>query len=100
LARVEELYPFPGERIHELVTSYPDLEEVVWAQEEPMNMGALSYVGPRLRGAVPRSLPLRHVSRPERASPAVGKSWEHKAEQARIVRDAFGVEEETDSAGE
>ncbi|MFP3948021.1 MAG: 2-oxoglutarate dehydrogenase E1 component [Longimicrobiales bacterium] len=99
LGRIEELYPFPGERIHELVTSYPDLEEVLWAQEEPMNMGALSYVGPRLRGAVPRSLPLRHVSRPERASPAVGKSWEHKAEQERIVRDALGVEEGTGSTG-
>jgi len=99
LARVEELYPFPGDAIHDLVTSYPNLEEVVWAQEEPMNMGALSYVGPRLRGAVPRNLPLRHVSRPERASPAVGKSWEHKTEQARIVRDALGVEGEGSSAG-
>jgi len=90
LTRLEELYPFPADPIRELVSAYPDLDEIVWTQEEPRNMGALSYVGPRLRGAVPREIPLRHVSRPERASPAAGKSKDHKQEQEKVVREAFG----------
>jgi len=92
VARVEELYPFPDEELEDLVGAYPGLEEVVWTQEEPRNMGALSYIGPRLRAVVPRQISMRHVSRTERASPAVGKSSDHKAEQERIVGEAFGAE--------
>ncbi|MEQ1858188.1 MAG: 2-oxoglutarate dehydrogenase E1 component, partial [Longimicrobiales bacterium] len=58
MARVEALYPFPGDDIVALVSTYPNLREVVWAQEEPRNMGALTYIGPRLRAAVPRRIPL------------------------------------------
>ncbi|MEZ4415983.1 MAG: 2-oxoglutarate dehydrogenase E1 component [Gemmatimonadota bacterium] len=89
IARVEQLYPFPGEELEDLVRRYPALDEVVWAQEEPRNMGALSFVGPRLRVVIPRTIPLRHVSRPERASPAEGKAQDHNAEQARLVHDAL-----------
>ncbi len=89
LCRVEELYPFPGEELEALVERYPQVEEVIWAQEEPRNMGALSYIGPRLRMAVPRSLPLRHVSRPERSSPAEGRADAHAAEQARLITEAL-----------
>jgi len=92
VARVEELYPFPGDELEALVTSYPALDEVVWTQEEPQNMGALSYIGPRLRSAVPRSIPMRHVSRPDRASPAEGKSGDHRREQERIVGETLEVE--------
>jgi 2-oxoglutarate dehydrogenase E1 component len=91
IARIEELYPFPGGELESLVASYPGLEEVVWAQEEPRNMGALTFVGPRLRAVVPRSLPLRYVARPERASPAEGKGKDHVREQERIVREALGL---------
>ncbi len=92
VVRVEELYPFPAAALDELVASYPGLEEVVWTQEEPRNMGALTFVGPRLRGAVPRDIPLRYVARPERASPAEGRHVDHNREQQRIVREALGVE--------
>ena len=91
LARVEELYPFPKEELESLVASFPKLEEIVWVQEEPMNQGALSYIGPRLRGVVPRKIPLRYVARPDRASPAEGKTKDHTAEQNRIVEEALGV---------
>jgi 2-oxoglutarate dehydrogenase E1 component len=91
LARVEELYPFPGGALEALVGSFPGLEEIVWAQEEPMNQGALSYIGPRLRSVVPRKFPLRHVARPPRASPAEGKNQDHLAEQKRIVEEALGL---------
>jgi len=91
IGRVEELYPFPGKELEALVGGYPNLEEVVWAQEEPRNMGALTFVGPLLRGAVPRHIPLRWVARPERASPAEGKVRHHRSEQERIVREALGI---------
>lgn len=91
LARVEELYPFPREELETLVESFPKLEEIVWVQEEPMNQGALFYIGPRLRGVVPRKIPLRHVARPDRASPAEGKTKDHTAEQNRIVEEALGI---------
>lgn len=90
-ARIEELYPFPAARLEELVRSYPNLDEVVWAQEEPRNMGALTFVGPRLRTVVPRDVPLRYVARPERASPAEGKSSDHQREQERIVLESLDL---------
>ncbi len=93
VARVEELYPFPGEALEELVASFPNLKGVVWAQEEPMNQGALSYIGPRLRTVVPRTVPLKPVARPDRASPAEGKAKDHLKEQLRIVEVALGLRE-------
>jgi 2-oxoglutarate dehydrogenase E1 component len=94
VGRVEELYPFPSRPLEELVTRYPNVTEVVWVQEEPRNMGALTYIGPLLRGVVPRKIPLRHVSRSERASPAEGRAKSHEAKQARIVREALGLPED------
>lgn len=91
IARVEELYPFPGARLDEVVRSYPNLDEVVWAQEEPRNMGALTFMGPRLRAVVPRDVPLRYVARPERASPAEGKASDHVREQERIVLETLAL---------
>ena len=87
------LYPFPGDPLTELLAHYPSLKEVVWTQEEPRNMGGLTFVGPRLRGVVPRTVPLTYVARPERASPDGGKSKDHAAEQATLVLDALGLAE-------
>lgn len=95
VGRVEELYPFPKDALARLVSSYPNLEEVIWTQEEPRNMGALFYVGPRLRSVVPREIRLRHVSRPERASPAEGSARDHVREQSRIVHEALGLTPES-----
>ena len=89
VVRIEELYPFPGDHIKKILTRYPSVHEVVWTQEEPRNMGALSYVGPRLRAVVPRDLKLSHVARPERASPAEGRHINHVVEQARVIRESL-----------
>ena len=91
IARMEQLYGFPEDELQQLVDGYPNLEEVVWAQEEPRNMGALGYVGPRLRSVVPREIPLRHVARPERASPAEGRHRNHRTAQDQIIREALGI---------
>jgi 2-oxoglutarate dehydrogenase E1 component len=90
VARIEQLYPFPSERTKELVASYPDLQEVVWAQEEPQNMGAWRSIRHRLEEASPTGVPLRYVGRPWRASPSEGYPTAHLREQDRIVREALG----------
>ena len=90
IARLEELYPFPASETQQLVARYPNIDEVVWVQEEPRNMGALAFLGPRLRTVVPREVKLDHVTRPERASPAQGKHIGHLVEQARVIREALG----------
>ena len=89
IARLEELYPFPASETQQLVARYPNLREVVWVQEEPRNMGALSFVGPRLRTVVPREVKLDYVTRPERASPAEGKYIDHLVDQDRIIGEAL-----------
>jgi 2-oxoglutarate dehydrogenase E1 component len=88
VARLEQLYPFPVQAAAELIASYPRLEEVVWAQEEPQNMGAWRAIRHRLEDAAPE-LPLRYVGRPWRASPSEGYPTAHLVEQDRIVRDAL-----------
>jgi 2-oxoglutarate dehydrogenase E1 component len=90
VARVEQLYPFPSERTRALLASYPSLQEVVWAQEEPQNMGAWRSIRHRLEEARPNRVPLRYVGRPWRASPSEGYPTAHLREQDRIVREALG----------
>jgi 2-oxoglutarate dehydrogenase E1 component len=105
IARVEMLHPFPGEALVQVVSSYPNLREVIWAQEEPRNMGALTYIGPRLRSVVPRRIPLSYVARPERASPAEGKAKDHVKQQEELVlrglgfADAESKDQETRNGG-
>ena len=89
LVRVDELYPWPGEAVAAIVDHYPEIEDVVWAQEEPKNMGAWSFVAPQLRVATGNQLTIRYIGRPERASPAEGYPDVHKSEQRRIVSDAL-----------
>jgi 2-oxoglutarate dehydrogenase E1 component len=89
LVRVDELYPWPGEALAAIVDRYPNIEDVVWAQEEPKNMGAWSYAAPLLRVATGNMLTVRYIGRPERASPAEGYAKPHEEEQKRIVRDVL-----------
>jgi 2-oxoglutarate dehydrogenase E1 component len=95
LIRVDELYPWPREEINRIVDLYPAIEDVVWAQEEPKNMGAWTYAWPRLRASVGNVQELRYVGRPERASPAEGYEAAHKVEQARIVAEALAAPQPT-----
>jgi 2-oxoglutarate dehydrogenase E1 component len=89
IARVEELYPWPHEQVAAIVDQYPNVEEVVWAQEEPKNMGAWTFVSPRLRASTGNQLTVRYLGRPERASPAEGYHVVHVEEQGRIVNDVL-----------
>ncbi len=89
IGRVELLYPFPETGVRELADSFPNLEEIVWLQEEPMNMGARKWVVPHLETLVPEGVAVRYVSRPERSSPAEGYPAAHQAEQQRLVSEAL-----------
>jgi 2-oxoglutarate dehydrogenase E1 component len=91
VARLEQLYPFPARPFADLVASFPYLEELVWAQEEPLNMGAYRSIRHRLEDALPSGVVLRYVGRPWRASPSEGYPTAHAIEQDRIVREALGL---------
>jgi 2-oxoglutarate dehydrogenase E1 component len=89
IARIEQLYPFPVQEKTTLVASYPKLAEVVWAQEEPQNMGPWRAIRHRLEENLPEGVALRYVGRPWRASPSEGYPTAHLREQDRIVREAL-----------
>jgi 2-oxoglutarate decarboxylase len=91
IGRVELLYPFPERNIKELMARYPRLEEVVWVQEEPRNMGARAHMFPRLMQIMGDGIHFGFVGRPERASPGEGYPVAHAAEQSRIVRTALDL---------
>jgi 2-oxoglutarate dehydrogenase complex dehydrogenase (E1) component-like enzyme len=85
VARIEQLYPFPVQAARELIASYPSLDEIIWAQEEPQNMGAWRTIRHRLEEAA-SGIPVRFVGRPWRASAAEGYPTAHHLEQDRIAR--------------
>ena len=89
IGRLEQLYPFPVAAAAELVRLYQRLEELVWAQEEPQNMGAWRAIRHRLEEMLPEGVRLRFVGRPWRASPSEGYPTAHLKEQNRIVREAL-----------
>jgi 2-oxoglutarate dehydrogenase E1 component len=89
IGRLEQLYPFPVEAVSELIRLYPNLEQLVWAQEEPQNMGAWRAIRHRLEEALPEGVTLRYAGRPWRASPSEGYPTAHLREQDRILREAL-----------
>jgi multifunctional 2-oxoglutarate metabolism enzyme len=89
VGRVELLYPFPEGQILALMGRYPKLEEVVWVQEEPRNMGPRAHMFPRLMQIMPDGMGFGYIGRPERASPGEGYPAAHIAEQSRIVTTAI-----------
>ena len=90
LVRVEQLYPWPHDGVAWALDNYPSADEVVWAQEEPKNMGAWTFVAPRLRAAAGNAIPVTYIGRPERASPAEGYQASHQREQSRLVAEVLG----------
>jgi multifunctional 2-oxoglutarate metabolism enzyme len=89
IARVELLYPFAKQQLSELIASYPNLKEIVWAQEEPRNMGCWKVMSRRMPDLLPDGVELGYVGRPTRASPGEGYSVAHAREQERIVLTAL-----------
>jgi 2-oxoglutarate decarboxylase len=94
VARVEMLYPFPEQQLKDLMESYPNLERVVWVQEEPRNMGPRAYMRRRMAGILPEDLHYYYVGRQLRAAQSEGYTAAHRKEQARIVRVALDLEDD------
>jgi len=84
VVRVEQLYPWPGEAIDTVLQRYQNVEEIVWLQEEPENMGAWPFVHHQLHDQL-RGAKVRHVARAESASPATGSGLVHAAEQSDLL---------------
>lgn len=90
ICRLEQLYPLPEGSIHEAIERYPALQEVVWVQEEPENMGAWEFV----RRAIEELAGTRTVAvlaRPRSSSPAEGSSARHARMQEQLITRAFDV---------
>jgi 2-oxoglutarate dehydrogenase E1 component len=86
--RVEELFPLHADEIRAALAAYRPGVQLVWAQEEPANMGAWDYIDMHLSPRLPA--PLTLVARSASASPAVGSANRHKLEQEQLVRQALG----------
>jgi len=90
IGRVELLSPLPKAAILKAISSYPNLKQIVWVQEEPKNMGARSHVRGRIAEEVAgRFADIDYVGRPYRASPSEGYPGAHVVEQDRIITAAL-----------
>jgi multifunctional 2-oxoglutarate metabolism enzyme len=89
VVRVEQLYPWPEPEVLAELDRYPGTREVWWVQEEPENMGAWSFVYPRLARILRERAELRHVAREASASPASGSATVHDREQGELLATAF-----------
>ena len=91
IGRIELMYPFPQGEILKLLAGYPNLTELVWVQEEPRNMGARTYMAPRLLQVLPDEIHFGYIGRPERAASGEGYPIAHAREQGRIVSTALDL---------
>ena len=89
IIRIEQLYPLAEKRLREMLKPFPKAAKLVWCQEEPQNMGAWTFIEPRLRTLF--CTEIAYAGREASASPAVGALARHKREQARLVADAFSI---------
>jgi 2-oxoglutarate dehydrogenase E1 component len=91
ICRVEQLYPFPKVALREALDGYTSLNEVVWLQEEPENMGAWEFLRPLLEDMIDDRWPLRYIGRARSASPSEGSAAWHQANQKLLVERAFDL---------
>src|SRR5438067_2115291 len=89
IIRIEQLYPLAEKKLRANIKPYPKTAKLVWCQEESQNMGAWSFIEPRLRQLFGRDV--AYAGRSASASPAVGALATHKREQACLIAEAFNV---------
>jgi len=94
ILRLEQLYPFPEDTLHKMLTPYENLKEAIWCQEEPQNMGAWYPSQHHMKNVLRRLNPelvLTYAGRDLSASPAAGYTALHLAQQEKLVLDALGL---------
>lgn len=92
LVRIEQIAPFPDWKLKPILDSYKNAKKVIWAQEEPQNMGAFTYVYFKIADLLVSSgskASFSYIGRSEKASPATGSIYKHKIEQAEIIEKVF-----------
>jgi 2-oxoglutarate dehydrogenase E1 component len=89
IVRVEQIYPFPEEELGSLLSGYAELRQLVWVQEEPLNMGAWRSIRHRLERILPEGVALECVGRRAAASPATGSHHVHEEEEAALIEAAL-----------
>jgi 2-oxoglutarate dehydrogenase E1 component len=93
IARVEQLYPFPVDDLQQILKTYANVEQVVWVQEEPENMGAWEFARPYLINLLyNKGIRLGHIARPRNSSPAEGSAAWHAIGQTTLIEQAFSQE--------
>ncbi|MDP4086829.1 MAG: 2-oxoglutarate dehydrogenase E1 component [Bacillota bacterium] len=91
IVRLEQLYPFPKKEIMDQVNRFTNLNEIIWVQEEPKNMGPWRFIQSNLIDLDIKNLNIGYIGRPLRSSPATGEPHIHKQEQAGIMQDALDL---------
>ena len=91
IVRVEQLYPFHEKRAAEILQHYPKAQTVVWAQEEPKNMGSWFFIAPRMAPLLLGNQRLWYAGRNESASPASGYGKVHEKERIAFLHTAFAI---------
>ena len=89
IIRLEQLYPFPTKAVEETLEKFPKAQSFIYAQEEPMNQGAYTFVCDYLNEIIGKKGSLRYVGRKRLESTSTGFSSVHKYNQARIVKKAI-----------
>jgi 2-oxoglutarate dehydrogenase E1 component len=89
IIRIEQLYPLNKERLKQFIQSYHSMQECLWVQEEPQNMGAWSFIRSYLDEMLPKGVPLYYVGRPISGSPATGSHTQHEKEYTNILNQVF-----------
>ncbi|MEI6338284.1 MAG: 2-oxoglutarate dehydrogenase E1 component [Verrucomicrobiota bacterium] len=89
IIRIEQLYPLYEEKIQRLTKPYAHAKKFIWCQEEPQNMGAWTFILPRLLNLFPGYI--HYAGRPASASTAAGTLHVHQAQQAALVKQAFEI---------
>ncbi len=89
LIRIEQLYPLESSILESIFNKYSNVEDVIWVQEEPKNMGAWKYLKDKIRRRLINKQVLRYVGRPASASPAVGSFKLSQKQQNEILINTF-----------
>lgn len=94
IIKIEQLHPFPFAQLRDTLDSYSNVNDLIWCQEEPLNMGAYNYVTPRVASTLAntenhKDVALRYVGRDPSASVAAGSKAMHTIEEESFIKEAF-----------
>ena len=92
IIRLEQLYPFPKDQLEQILDQYSHIDELIWIQEEPENMGAWLFLKPLLLEVLGDRCTLRYIGRDRKSSPAEGSAARHTLRQNSLLERAFKIE--------